>query len=451
VHEGERAALLDRAGWLAYHAADLDGAARMLGESVALYEAEGETHAAARVSGKLAFVERWQGHFEEALERMERAFEVIRSDDPDEDLARIAHRLASAYFYKGDVDRAADRAELAIGIAESLGSMEVLAPAFLVRAHVALIRGRSQESIAFLKQALAIALEHDQEMVGPIYFNLSDREFHRDRYEDALGYLREALEFARRRGSRPNEWGVLAEMTYPLYMLGRWDEALATAAQIPEDHLQDTVTLSVLSSVTEIRNHRGEPEEARRVLSLYPATSSDVQEQSTYVAAHAAVLRGEGRLEEALAAGLASLESFQGPKASYFSFQQVKQGFVHAVEAALALGRREQADELLVRVEELPPGFRPPYLEAHAHRLRARLEGDEAGYAVAATRFRELGMPFWVAVTQLEHAELLGDGEEAERLLGEARETFERLEATPWLERVDAARPGLARIGAEAN
>jgi class 3 adenylate cyclase/tetratricopeptide (TPR) repeat protein len=444
----ERAALLDRAGWLAYHAADLDGAVGLLGESVALYEADGETHAAARVSGRLAYVERWQGRFDEALERMERAYEVIAGDDPDEDLAQLAGRLAAAYVFKGDLDRAAERVELAITIAESLGSMEVLVPAFLARAHVALWHGRPHESVAFLKQGLAIALEHNLESASSMYFNLSDREFHRDRYEDALGYLQEGLELARRRGSRPNEWGVLAEMTYPLYMLGRWDEALATAAQIPEDHLHDTVTLSVLSSVTEIRIHRGEPEEARRVLSLYPSESSDVQEQISFVAGRAGVLHGEGRLEEALAAGL---ECIEGAKPSDFSLQQLKQGFVHAVEAALALGKLELADELLARVEELPRGFRPPYLEAQAHRLRARLEGDEAGFAVAATRFRELGMPFWAAVTQLEHAELLGAGEAGERMLGEARETFERLEAAPWLERVDAARPGLARIGAEAN
>ena len=47
-------------------------------------------------------------------------------------------------------------------------------------------------------------------------------------------------------------------------------------------------------------------------------------------------------------------------------------------------------------------------------------------------------MPFWLAVTQLEHAELLGGGEDAGRLLAEARETFERLEAVPWLERAGA-------------
>jgi hypothetical protein len=53
-------------------------------------------------------------------------------------------------------------------------------------------------------------------------------------------------------------------------------------------------------------------------------------------------------------------------------------------------------------------------------------------------------------VTHLEHAEWLdgqGRSEEAEPLLAEARETFERLEATPWLER---ARQG-ARAGRKAE
>src|SRR5439155_12593655 len=102
----ERAALLDRAGWLAYHAADLDGAVQLLGESVALYEGQSETHAAARVSGRLSLVERWQGHFDEALERMERAYDVLADDEPDEDIAQLLSRLGGAYVFTGDVDRA---------------------------------------------------------------------------------------------------------------------------------------------------------------------------------------------------------------------------------------------------------------------------------------------------------------------------------------------------------
>ena len=48
------------------------------------------------------------------------------------------------------------------------------------------------------------------------------------------------------------------------------------------------------------------------------------------------------------------------------------------------------------------------------------------------------------SVTELEHGEWLvrqGRFDETEPLLAEAQETFERLEATPWLERALAVRP----------
>ena len=53
-----------------------------------------------------------------------------------------------------------------------------------------------------------------------------------------------------------------------------------------------------------------------------------------------------------------------------------------------------------------------------------------------------VGFPFWLAVALLEHGEWLvaqGRAEEAESLLAEAREIFERLEARPWLERLERA------------
>ena len=92
-------------------------------------------------------------------------------------------------------------------------------------------------------------------------------------------------------------------------------------------------------------------------------------------------------------------------------------------------------------IDALRPGERPPLLDAHANRLKARRTGDRGEYEAAAAKFRELNMAFALAVTQLERAERLAQdarGEEAEPPLAEARETFERLRATPWLERVNA-------------
>src|SRR5947207_3275893 len=64
---------------------------------------------------------------------------------------------------------------------------------------------------------------------------------------------------------------------------------------------------------------------------------------------------------------------------------------------------------------------------------------------------RALALPFHLAVVQLEHGEWLkarGRPGDAQPLLAEARDTFEHLEAMPWLERVDALESGAtAEVG----
>jgi hypothetical protein len=91
-----------------------------------------------------------------------------------------------------------------------------------------------------------------------------------------------------------------------------------------------------------------------------------------------------------------------------------------------------------VRVEEVSRGKRWRMVEAQLARLRARFpENDAVAELEAAERtFRELESPFYVAAVQAERAEQLfaaGRTDEAEQLVAEARETFERLGAAPSL------------------
>ncbi len=99
--------------------------------------------------------------------------------------------------------------------------------------------------------------------------------------------------------------------------------------------------------------------------------------------------------------------------------QAAKLGIVEAIEAALALGDTQRAEELVASIEAVAPGLRSPYLGAQALRFRARLAGSDDS---AIEGFRELKIPFWLAVTQLEHGELTGDSSR----LDEAREIVER-------------------------
>jgi class 3 adenylate cyclase/tetratricopeptide (TPR) repeat protein len=438
----EQAGLLGRAAEMAARTADPEAARGLYERAIATYETEGDTHAAARLSAKQAHSLAFTGHREEGLERLESAYDLIAGDEPGEDLALVAAQLSRSYWFAGDLERAGERAELALDIAEQQDLPAALAIAMRAKAAVLASRGHRAESFALLKQALEVSLEHDLlEDASTCYFTLSDRCFRLDRYAEALRYLDESLALAGRIGSRPYEWGVQAERTYALMMLGRWGEVLATADEFTEEHVHSGgVVLSVLQSGVDVHCHRGELDEARRIFGMFSwlEDSKDVQDQATLLAATAALRRAEGRLEEAVTAGAGTIEiaPTMGP-----SFQGVKQGVVDALEAALALGDIAKAEELLEFIEELPAGQRPPFLEVNGIRIRARMTGDAAGLADAAARFRSMSMPFWLGVTQIEQAEALGAGPAADALLREAREIFGRLGAAPWLERAAEIAP----------
>jgi len=105
------------------------------------------------------------------------------------------------------------------------------------------------------------------------------------------------------------------------------------------------------------------------------ATSADVQERAAYNSALARFLLAQGRPLEALDAAERALEA----RAHLgFAAESVKEGFVTACEAALALGNRDKLTELVALVDALAPGRSTHFLRANNLRFRAHLarEGD---------------------------------------------------------------------------
>ena len=300
--------------------------------------------------------------------------------------------------------------------------------------------------------ALDIALTH--ELYNPaasVCGNLSDLHLRRDRYGDSLDNLEQMLRIAHRIGSRPSEWFALSEMTYALTMLGRWEEAIARFAEIPDEQIgKEASLLSPVNGILEMYLERGQLDKARRLLSRFEelAGSGDAQAQSCYHPALAAVRLAEGDHRAAL---VAAKQAFATGEHLGMTVQSVKLGFLHGLEAARALDDEVTMKELLQIVEALPSGLSAPFYDATAQRFRAHLGGNDPGsdrhFTAAAAQFRAIGLPFHLAVVQLEHGEWLttrGRPDDAQPLLAEARETFEWLRATPWLERIDAAAPGSA-------
>jgi predicted ATPase/class 3 adenylate cyclase len=444
----EQARLIERSGEMALRAGRSEQAQGRFEQALALFSDAGERHQAARVAARLGDVEWRRGQLAEALARMEQAWSELEGEEPDADIATLAAQIGRLHVMKGELEAGSEQLETALDLAESLWLPEVLAESLNSAGVIATFRSRNEQAQALIKRALELALEYELPAAALRAFNnLGDVLHRRDRCEEATNQLEQGIAYARRVGDRNQEQVLLGELSWSFALTGRWPEALSLFNQIPEERLVELLP-TFLISLPEPLIAQGRLEDARRLLSLHARyeDSTDIQQRTCYRAAEAVVLHAEGKDREALAAADEALTAMLAIRPGD---QSVKIAFPQALEAALALGERERAEQLLATIEALPPGRLAPILRAHTARFRARLAGldgergkAERGFATAASVFREYGMPFYLAVTLTEHGEWLiaeDRAANAEPLLAEAFETFERLGATPWLARVDSA------------
>ncbi|MDQ3662013.1 MAG: AAA family ATPase [Actinomycetota bacterium] len=441
-----RATLLERAGRMAWRGADRDKAKECFGAAVALYESEGMVPQTARVKAALAEVMWDEGRGEEALEGLERSFEVLSGEKPDADLALVAHTLGRLTLLLGKGE-AARYVELALEISEAKGVPEVLSGALNTKGLLMLEKGRNVEGLALIRQALAVAVENDLSTnTLRAHANLAHVTQLTDRYDDALRHFSDGLTLARTLGDRRLERSFLLGPGFIHFVAGAWDEALAVLAELPAYEELGNFALGELPFFAVVALNRGDRDTAKQIVDSCARLefSGDLQDRASYALVRAVMSAAEGRQAEALDITREALHAGGGIG---IDNELVKACFAQAGEAALALGDRTALEEL-VALADPDERVMPPFFQAHAARFRARLAdmdlddaAAEASFWWAAARFRDIGASFYVAVTLLEHGEWLlerGRRGDADDLIQQARATFEELGARPWLERIDS-------------
>ena len=139
-----------------------------------------------------------------------------------------------------------------------------------------------------------------------------------------------------------------------------------------------------------------------------------MQEQGRAALDQAILFRAEGLHREAFESAQAAIAAFMpvGIVATAVD------ALAEAADAAFALGEPAVVFPLLEQFVQLPPGRRSGRVNGQIARIRGRLAahgGDsasaEASFKTALGHFRELTMPFWLAVALLEYGEwLVGRG-----------------------------------------
>jgi class 3 adenylate cyclase/tetratricopeptide (TPR) repeat protein len=443
-----QADLLGRAGTLAFRAGSIAGARQRLERALTIHEDQGDASAAARTGVALAELDGAEGHLDEARTRLQTALPTLEQAGPSGELAATLAQLGRMQALRGELEPAAATLERALRLAETLALEEVLAQALTSKSIVLLYEGRPVEARALLETALARARAAELHPASDrAANNLAALLEQSEQYADEVALAEEVEARARQRGDRQTLAGARLGPIFALVELGRWQEALARAGEA--DQLQASrVSHSELTVVASVFCEQGNLDAAETLLEeqAWQRDAEGAHLAAQFAAAEARLLRARNRPEEALAAAERGLTHHSELG---ITNQQIKRCLVEALEATLELDDHAKADELLALADTLQHGQLTPSLEAHRARFHARLDtirGDhdqvDQNYVSARTIFRRHGLVFYHAVTQLERAEWLdaqGRREDAQPLLADARETFEGLEATPWLERLHAA------------
>ena len=251
-----------------------------------------------------------RGRLEEGLESMERAFEVLSEEEPDEDLAALAAQLGRFLFFAGQGELAAQRIETALEIAEALGAArDVLAGAEHEGDHPRRSRGRPRRRW----RCCATRSRSRSRTTSPRPRCAPTTTSPRcsgvaDRYEEGAQPPREGLALARA-GREPATGSGTSSATRSSCMhVGRWDEALENYCEAPAGGLgRRHVSRSAPRSVGVAMNvHRGRLDEAEQLVERARdlADSADVQERSLRTASRGrACCAAQGDLDGGIPGG----------------------------------------------------------------------------------------------------------------------------------------------------
>ena len=439
----------------------------------------------ARVSVKVADAVQEEGRLRDAVAGYEEAIPTLRSQGDVQSAGEAMVRLATALWRVGETARSRAELEQAVELLEQepVGPNLVRAYARTAVNHV--LAGRSREGLEWtaralplaeefglhgevvrllqmrglarqdlgepngiedLRRALRLGVEHGLGFeTATSYTNLGEILHVNAGPASALELLEEAIGYAQKHGLEHHLWWTRSNTAIVLFDLGRWDEALRVADEVIEwDRSRGGSQLEVSAEMTKavVLTFRGELEEAAALMERLLPKARAIEDVQTLapaltIAAQVAAARGERALARRLL-GEADERTRESPKwrvnmlartvhiavlvgATDLAARQVDAAELEG-QTAVAIGSITTAGGILAEA-------------------RGELESAAALDRDAAERWREFGdVPgLGIALVGLGRCQVrLGQLDEAEATLAEARELFVGLGARPFLAETDA-------------
>jgi class 3 adenylate cyclase/tetratricopeptide (TPR) repeat protein len=429
----ERAELLQRAGRALWVSGDTAAAERPLRQAVELHAKGGRTSGGA-AAVLLAFMLRNLGRVEEATALLD----PFREDREADRIVRAEAlaELAALSIFGGAADEAGTLLEQALLTLEQEQAWAPLANALITRAVYLIFLRRSQEGEGVLRHALSLGERFDlPAIVLRARYNLAAISIEGDRFTEALEEVEQALEVARERGDRSHERRLIGQTIFPLYLLGRWTEAVARGSVLMAGaHDADALfAASMLATVSAARGDEAMMEACRAIAApLRDSAYHDQRLSAELVFARDALDRG------------APAEAFEVARRAVDQVgvggELVEDAYALCVEAVMALRDDRPIDDLVEVVSQKPPAGATPLLRAGRARVEAEAahrRGDDGEASLreeeAIALLRSVGARPLLAQALVERSRRRPEPE----ALAEARAILTELGATRWLERIE--------------
>jgi class 3 adenylate cyclase/tetratricopeptide (TPR) repeat protein len=438
----EIAELLEHSGEAASAGGNHEAAESHLRQALARRRELGDRPAIARATAVLGRVLINGHHRDAALLLVEAATAEFADLEDAPALAALGGQLARAHYLIGNLRQAIETADQVLRTAEHLDLVPIVADTLVTKGSALVQDGRVVEGMALLRAGQDLAEAHGlTETILRASNNRMNHESDRDpraAFELALA----GLARARRLGRRSDAIGLLGWAAWNALRTGDWAWAVAELDAMPLDELEVDDRVGIAHAAFLFRALRGFDDFSKGLAeAVGDGTDPDLgdMEMRRTFAFFAA-----GQLSEARAARRRAAESF-GEPAAISNYGARAALWSHDLAGA--------ADDLATFDGD---GLQGTVVEADRLTIRAgiaALDGRAADafpvYRQALRAWRDLGLAWDEALCGIDMATLLDPSDSEVRAAAEvAREILVRLEAAPFIARLDAA---MARVSDPAG
>ncbi len=440
VDERAQATLLERAATVAYRSGSSDAAAERYRGAEEIHAAAGRTRERLRVRAqhlRALSLFRPPADLLPAL----RELDAELGDHQDSVKALAGGVLAFALYQCGEGAEALAVASRALETAETCGDQAEVVHALGAQGSALAQLERPHEAIAVYTRALALAERHDPRSLPPLLYNLAASLAQVGQYRRSAERAQDAIAAAQRGAARMFERGARLALGCALCSLGDWDQAVIEIETVKHD-LPPFFLGTAASPLVVIALERGQDDRALALVADYDrrrvGAASSVLDTDFRVLRSAVLLMHDSCSASELARLLENAES-----ADYGEWTG---WLTPIVDRLVATGDRQPIEVASAALRGPGEMKQTAPVRAQAERLDAHLAahlGDETRaleyWATARRLARDCGLVFEAAVVALERAEYVARMAAPQDVegLADARTTFERLGAAPWLARAE--------------